>query len=128
MIETERPVSKWGVGVELTMEALIALIRERFPNLVDWEAITMMPSVEYSAPTQTWGMYFTSSGLYPATDESVGMPLRRVWEGGPVPTTRLRLASVDFDDGTPRCGYYYGSIVQCADVLGHEGEHTPETR
>lgn len=124
------PVFKWGRGIEFTTEALVALIAQRYPNLLDWKGLAgVMPAFDYVVQMETWGMYFTHIGIggEPHRDSDVIFQLRRISEGAPIPTKSMRLSNVALEDGTPRCGWYLSQDLQCSLGLGHDGDHLPET-
>ena len=126
------PVIKMGRGIEFTNEALVELIRQRFPNLLDWEAITTCstPHVVTSTETNTTGLFFylPDGWLGNEADEPViASPFRRIGEGAPVPTSNMRLHNLVLTDGKARCGRFLGpDIDQCCGEVGHEGEHSGE--
>lgn len=123
---------KIGCGIELTTEALIELVAQRFPELVDWRTF-QSPSLEVANTTGAVGMYQTyeyfqlDRGTEPT--DRVARPFRRMGEGAPVPSLRLSTRNLVTDDGHPRCGHYQfapGDDInaeQCDMVLNHEGQH-----
>lgn len=144
----ETDTVKVGYGIEMPLEALLELLEQRFPNLVDWNALAGAPFVEYDGATQVFGLYWAG---YVGEDsqfneEVVRTPLR-VGVGAPIPVTRITNDNLSIK-GHPRCGIfpYIGSDIglqpraevdrkrriwlsyphQCIRALGHDGEHMVE--
>lgn len=123
---------KRGRGVELTVEALIEVLAERFPDAVDWDAMRRAnPAVEYSAPTSQLGLYFTWRNDR-HEDPLVSSPARPIGEGAPTPVHHFSLSNIwtDQTHTVQRCGHYtnlYGEHheiaspgSQCSLPRGHE--------
>jgi hypothetical protein len=146
-----KEVVKVGTGIELTFETLVEVLRQRFPNALDWEqTYHITPHLDYSVQTEVVGFYFT--GFRPSGNESpdevrsedsplpyakdVALPIRRVGQGAPIPVLHMRLDNVLLEDERPRCGYFFPlrllpSVTyvgpqpeQCVKPVGHEGDHT----
>jgi hypothetical protein len=122
---------KLGVGIEISTEALVEVLRQRFPNIVDWDALPA-PQVEYGAPVEMLWLGFTrrqSRFGGPETNVKVAHPIRTVAEGAPIPTARITARNLRFDTGAARCGQFarlhssMASVEQCRRVAGHTQDH-----
>lgn len=122
---------KLGRGIELSTEALLSMIAERFPNLVDWDELSgYVPAVDYSQQTHTWGAYFAfleRHGVRDGVREDVVGPLRQISQGAPIPTLHLSDASIWLDKAktVSRCGWFVKANEgwrQCNRPLGHVDE------
>lgn len=130
---------KYGRGVELTYEALIAVIKQRFPNFIDWDEVeSMTPHLDWSVQTEVFGLYFTAISDVQRMERAsqAAHTVRRVGQGAPIPTAMLRLDSLVMEDGsTPRCGTFesrsaalargLGDVYprQCVKSRGHVSQH-----
>lgn len=120
---------KAGRGVEFTYEAMVEMIAQRFPNLLDWDA-SMHVEIDDVPTTRIVGAYFFGNGDdVREADTSVGFPLRRFAEGAPVPTTMVQFSHLVLDNGLPRCGNFDGRYApipyQCSRPDGHPDGHLP---
>lgn len=118
---------KSSIGVEFSVEALVTLATQRFPNMLDWANLPF-PEVDYDRSTETIGLYFTKwqkDEAEAATD--VPFPLRRVSEGAPIPVVTVAMQDLLLGDGTSRCGYFadtsHDHPQRCVLALGHVEDH-----
>lgn len=128
--QSRGPKIKIARGIEMTNEALVELIQQRFPDLVDWRYF-LSPSVRVNEErdtivlTKTHAYYEQDRYEFPSADATYWHGLgdwRRVGEGAPVPMMYVPQDMIRLPDGSPRCGYLVGE-KQCGMVLNHEGQH-----
>ena len=125
-VEAAPRIIKTGRGIELTTEALIELIRQRFPNLVDWEMLANhTPGMNHDPATGLCRMYFSWIGEDDDRPDTGAFPIWRVGEGAPIPVVRIGVQNLKIGPETNRCGYFEGrgSAGQCLQPIGHDGEH-----
>jgi hypothetical protein len=119
---------KRGRGVEISYEALLAILRDRFPNFVAWDEFEKHFTIDADPQVQMLRLW--SAGLYDhdaiINDRSVN-PVRRIGQGAPIPVAQIGTDSV-VRDGKQRCGTMLaeGSAFQCQRIRGHTGEHVVE--
>lgn len=117
--------TKIGNGIEMTYEALVDILRLRFPNLISWGDYPL-PSVILDEPRQVLTVYFRAidTGRWPGDGGAIRS--RRIGEGNPMPVILLRADSVSVFGGYSRCGWFSldGAARQCEFSDLHPGPHS----
>lgn len=87
---------KAGRGVEISLEALLAILRGRFPDLVDWDEFSSA-SVDWSPQVQKLGLYAINKKDDDYIPEPADFPMKTLGEGAPVPTVTIGLRELEIN-------------------------------
>lgn len=116
---------KFGRGIEISVEALVEILHQRFPTMADWDTLSnMVPQVSVDPQMGIVGLYFVGRGEPPIEGESA-FPLRRIAERAPVPSTVIATPHLLTPAGVPRCGYQHSNGEQCRLRNGHTDSLDP---